>query len=71
VIGKIINQKLLADEIATGETEIATEILPKVVQLINQNYAHEAKPTDPTDPICSTGNYTENFAREIYVGRKK
>jgi hypothetical protein len=57
VIGKIINQKLLADEIATGETATHwTEILPKVVQLINQNYAHEAEPTDPKAPIRSTGD---------------
>jgi hypothetical protein len=60
-IGKILNTRMLAEEINSNEVNRNwVDILPKVIKLINQHFSHAPVVTDVNEPI-RTNKYTSDL----------
>jgi hypothetical protein len=60
-IGKILNQRMLAEEINNDDTSKNwTDVLPKVIELLNKHFSHKAVRGNPDLPIK-----TDDFSKEI------
>jgi hypothetical protein len=66
-IGKILNTRMLVEEVNNNiDSRSWIDIVPKVVQLLNYYFAHEAKDIDPLSPVK-----TNTFSSDLLeVGTK-